>query len=140
MLIRIDNTTAVANVNKLGATVSIKLCQGTMALVHELGFYTLVAEHLPEVFNTNVDQESQVMMDRSDWMLNSRIFNKIQKKCMGSTGSGDVCIQTDNSAEKFFNWRLDPEAGPLREQQGPGKKLSVKCAKNNYSCSVFNYC
>ena len=88
MLLTIDNTTAVAYVNKLGGTVSIKLSQGTMALVHEPGFYTLVAEHLLEVFNTNVDQESQVMMDQSDWMLNPRIFNKIQQKCMGSTGSG----------------------------------------------------
>ena len=56
MLLTIDNTTAVAYVNKLGGTVSIKLSQGTMALVHEPGFYTLVAEHLPEVLNTNMDQ------------------------------------------------------------------------------------
>ena len=56
VLLRIDNTTAVAYVNKLGGTVSIKLSQGTMALVHEPGFYTLVAEHLPEVLNTNMDQ------------------------------------------------------------------------------------
>ena len=53
-----------------------------MALVHEPGFYTLVAEHLLEVLNTNVDQESQVMMDQSDWMLNP------QQKFMGPTGSG----------------------------------------------------
>ena len=69
MLLRIDNTTAVAYVNKLGGTVSIKLSQGTMALVHEPGFYTqLVAEHLPEVLNTNMDQrfpsnDGQVRLD-----------------------------------------------------------------------------
>ena len=122
VLLRIDNTTAVTNVNKLGGTVSIKLSQGTMALVHEPAFYTLVAEHLPEVLNTNVDQESQVVMERSDWMLNPRIFNKIQQKCMGTTGSGHVCIQTDNSAEKVLQLETRPRSRAAERAEGTWEK------------------
>ena len=131
MLLTIDNTTAVAYVNKLGGTVSIKLSQGTMALVHEPGFYTLVAEHLLEVFNTNVDQESQVMMDQSDWMLNPRIFNKIQQKCMGSIGSGHVCIQTDNSAEEVLQLETRPRSRAAKRTMGTREKAftRAKCAK-----------
>ena len=131
MLLTIDNTTAVAYVNKLGETVSIKLSQGTMALVHEPEFYTLVAEHLPEVLNTNMDQESRVMMDQSDWMLNPKIFNKIQQKCMGSTGSGHVCIQTDNSAEKILQLETRPRSRAAERAEGAREKAFTreKCVK-----------
>ena len=49
------------------------------------------------------------MKDRSDWMLNPRIFSKIQKK----TGPLEVdlfasCLTTQ--LERFFSWRPDPEA------------------------------
>ena len=87
-----------------------------MALVHELGFYTLVAEHLLEVFNTNMDQESQVMMDRSDWMLNP------QQKCMGSTCSGHVCIQTDNSAEEVLQLETRPRSRAAERAEGAWEK------------------
>ena len=54
VLLRMDNTTAVAYVNKLGETVSVKLIINT--IVRELWLcnwcmnqdITLVAEHLPE--------------------------------------------------------------------------------------------
>ena len=40
--------------------------QSILALVQE----QLVAEHLPGVLNTIADEESHVMKDQSDWMLN----------------------------------------------------------------------
>ena len=71
------------------------------------------------------------------------LFNMIQKKCMVSTGSGMFASRLTTQLKRFFNWRLDPEAGLSREQKGPGKKLShgqsvQKFSK--YSCSVVNYC
>ena len=41
---------------------------------------TLVAEHLPGALNTIADKESQVMRGRSDWILNPKVFHKIQQK------------------------------------------------------------
>ena len=70
MLLRIDNTTAVAYVNKLVGTVSPKL----NTIVRELWLWCMSPEHLPGVLNTIADQEPRVMRDRSDWMLNPRIF------------------------------------------------------------------
>ena len=60
VLLRLDNTTAVAYVNKLGGTVSPQLNH----IVRELWLWcmsrdiTLIAEHLPGVFNTVADEES----------------------------------------------------------------------------------
>ena len=109
-----------------------------MALVHEPGFYTLVAEHLPEVLNTNVNQESQVMMDRSDWMLNPRIFNKIQQKCMGTTGSGHVCIQTDNPAEKVLQLETRPRSRAAERAERTWEKAFTH-AKSAKLFQLTNY-
>ena len=82
VLLRTDNTTAVAYVNKLGGTVSPKL----NTIVRELWLWcmnwdiTLVVEHLPGVLNTIADEESRVMRDQSDWMLNPMVFHKIQQE------------------------------------------------------------
>ena len=110
-----------------------------MALVHEPGFYTLVAEHLPEVLNTNVDQESGVMMDRSDWMLNPKIFNKIQQKCMGSTDSEHVCIQTDNSAEKVLQLETRPRTRATERTEGTWEKgfTHMQSAQKNFQLTNY---
>ena len=67
VLLRMDNTTAVMYVNKLGGTVSPNL----NTIVREIWLWcmnrdiTLVAEHLPGVLDTIADQESWVMRDWS---------------------------------------------------------------------------
>ena len=60
VLLRLDNTTAVAYVNKLGGTVSHQLNH----IVRELWLWymnrdiSLVAEHLPDVLNSIADEKS----------------------------------------------------------------------------------
>ena len=114
VLLRMDNTTAVTYVNKLGGTVSPKL----NTIVRELWLWcmnrdiTLIAEHLPGVLNTIVDQESRVMRDRSDRMLNPRIFNKIQQK-WGPLKVDMFASRLTTQLKRFFSWRLDPEAEAL---------------------------
>ena len=75
MLLKRDNTTVVAYMNTLGRMVSPKLNM-------ELWLWcinqdvTLVTKHMPAWSpQYNADQEGM-----SDWMLNPRIFNKIQQK------------------------------------------------------------
>ena len=73
---------------------------------------TLVAKHLPGVLNTIADQESWVMRDRSDWMLNPRIFKKIQQK-WGPLEVDMFASRLTTQLKRFFSWRPDPEAEAL---------------------------
>ena len=84
--------------------------QGTMALVHEQRHYS--GCWLPGVLNTIADQESRVMWDRSDWMLNPRIFKKIQRK-WGPLEVDMFASRLTTQLKRFFSWRPDPEAEAL---------------------------
>ena len=98
--------------------------QGTMALVHEQRYYS-VAEHLPGVLNTIADQESRVMRDRSDWMLNPRIFNKIQQK-WGPLEVDMFASRLTTQLRRFFSWRPDPEAEALNAFNQNWSNLQVR--------------
>ena len=111
VLLRLDNTTAVAYVNKLGGTVSPRL----NSIVRELWLWcmnrdiTLVAEHLPGLENTIADKESRVMRDRSDWMLNPQIFLQIDMK-WGPLEVDMFASRLTTQTKRFFSWRPDPDA------------------------------
>lgn len=78
ILLQLDNCTVVAYIN-LGGTVSPRL----HSLAKESWLWclerdiNLVAQHLPGVESTIAEEESRVMNDRSDWMLNPVIVQKI---------------------------------------------------------------
>ena len=114
VLLRLDNTSAVSYVNKLGGTVSPRLNK----IVRNLWLWcmnrdiTLTAEHLPGVLNTIADEESRVMKDRSDWMLNPQIFCKIQAR-RGPLEVDMFASRLTTQLERFFSWRPDPEADTL---------------------------
>ncbi len=84
ILLRIDNMTTKAYVRQQsGGTVSPKMNR----IVKELWLWCLQkreihlqAEHLAGVLNTIADEESGVMKDRSDWMLDQRVFQSIQTR------------------------------------------------------------
>lgn len=79
VLIMIDNTTAVSYINHLGGPVSPLATE----LTKQLWMWclernvTLKAQYLPGKENMRADRESRVMRDRSDWILNPKIFNRI---------------------------------------------------------------
>ena len=79
VLLRLDNTTAVAYINNLGGTVSKELVD----LAKSLWMWCLernihiIAQHLPGVPNVIADAESRTIIDRSDWQLNPVIFSTI---------------------------------------------------------------
>ena len=78
--------------------------QGTMALVHETEYYSgsRAFAGSPQ-YNCGPR-----IRDRSVWMLNPRIFNKIQQK-WGPSGYM-FCIQTENSAEKILQLETRPRS------------------------------
>ena len=114
VLLRLDNTSAVSYMNKLGGTVSARLT----AIVKELWLWcmtrdiTLIAEHLPGVRNTVADEESRVMKDRTDWMLNPGIIAQIQDR-WGPLEVDLFASRLTTQLERFFSWRPDPEAEAL---------------------------
>ena len=81
MLIKIDNVTAVAHINRMGGTKSQLLnhlakqiwdwCQRNQII--------LVAEYIPGTLNVRADWESRNQQDSGDWMLDKTIFNQIMK-------------------------------------------------------------
>ena len=99
---------------QIGGTVSPKL----NTIVRELWLWcmnrdiTLVAEYLPGILNTIADEESRVMRDRSDWMLNPMVFHKIQQK-WGPLEVDMFASRLTTQLKRFFSWRPDPEAEAL---------------------------
>ena len=91
VLLKIDNTAAVAYINNQGGTVSKEL----VSLTRKLWMWCLErnihiqAQHLPGVMNLTADAELRVLRDRSDW--------KLDQQCLRTTGSGSLCIPTEQS-------------------------------------------
>ena len=106
-----DNITAVSYVNHKGGTTSLKLCKLaiTMWTWCTSQNITLTVEHLPGHLNVTADQESWLVRNCCDWMLNPHVFQKIQE----STGPLEVDLfasRLTRQLPRFYSWRADPEA------------------------------
>ena len=109
ILLRIDNTSAVAYINNLGGTVS----QDLVNLAKNLWMWCLernihiIAQHLPGVQNTIADAESQTMVDRSDWKLNEDIFKRIDQ-LFGPIELDLFASRLTRQCQTYFSWWPDP--------------------------------
>lgn len=111
VLLCLDNTTAVSYINNLGGTVSKELLRLARALwmwclkrnIH------LTAQHLPGRENIVADQESRLMIDKSDWKLSERIFQKINYQ-FGPLEVDLFASRLSAQLPTFFSWRPDPLA------------------------------
>ena len=80
--LRIDNTTAVAYINKRGATRSPALTAQALelwAVVLTTGV-SLTALHIPGVQNVLADTASRQIETRTEWALDRKIFQSICKR------------------------------------------------------------
>ena len=74
-----DNTTAVAYVNKKGGTHSKSLCNQALelwAFLIQRGIQ-LTATHIPGVLNVGADKASREFNPRTEWTLDKQIFHQI---------------------------------------------------------------
>ena len=78
------------------------------ALALVLGDITLTAQHLPGVLNTIADEESRVMKDIADWMLNPAVIREIQKQ-FGPLEVDLFASRLSAQLPTYFSWRPDPE-------------------------------
>ena len=94
-----------------GGTYSLDLCQLALSMwawCWQQDIY-LMAEHLPGKENLVADEESRMMKDRCDWMLNPAIFNQIQLQ-MGPCEIDLFASCLTRQLPTFYSWRPDPEA------------------------------
>ena len=108
--LRMDNTTAIAYLNKLGGTRSLVLSN----LVAELWSWALnrgmilSAEHLPGKWNTQADQESRHYQDSSDWHLDPSLFLALMK-IRGPCQIDLFANRLNAQLPAFFSWKPDPQ-------------------------------
>ena len=117
LLLRLDNTSAVCYINKLGGTVSARL----NAIVRDLWLWcmnrgiTLDAKHLPGVLNTVADEESS---DEGSLGLDAPPSGiPPDPAALGPIGGGPVCVQADRGSS----------AGDQTQRQ----RLSVRTGHNS---------
>ncbi|XP_065177241.1 uncharacterized protein LOC135807129 [Sycon ciliatum] len=109
--LKMDNTTALTYINKLGGTVSPELNR----LTKELWVWcfqrniTLKASHLAGSLNVIADEESRVMKDRSDWMLCPKIFQRINSR-FGPLDVDLFASRLSHQLPQYVSWRPDPVA------------------------------
>ena len=110
-LLKLDNTTAVAYINHQGGTVSKTL----VMLTRNLWMWCLernisiVAEHVPGALNQIADEESRIIRDRSDWMLDPKVFHRIDQ-LYGPIQIDLFASRLTTQCPRFFSWRPDPFA------------------------------
>ena len=132
ILLRMDNTSAITYVNKLGGTVS----QSLTAITKNLWLWclqrdiSLIAEHLPGVQNTIADKESRMMKDRTDWKLNPEVFRQINRR-LGPLTVDLFASRLTTQLPHFFSWRPDPEAEALNAFSQQWDKLGGKGYANS---------
>ena len=111
ILLRLDNVTAIAYLNKMGGTHSRLLsklaleiwnwCIDRKIIIH--------AEHLLGRFNVRADWESRHTTDSTDWMLHREIFHQLQTK-MGPFTIDLFASRTNSQLPVYCSWKPDPEA------------------------------
>jgi len=109
--LRIDNTTAVAHIIKMGGTHSWHLCQLTIKVWNWCldRSITISAEHLPGSLNQLADTESRAQADSSKWALDLTIFQQLIAK----RGPCTVDLFASRLSAKlptYYSWRSDPGA------------------------------
>ena len=111
VLLRLDNTTAVAYINNLGGTVSkvlVDLAKSLWMWCLERNIH-IMAQHLPGVQNVIADAESRIMIDRSLWQLNPGLFSSIAR-LFGPIEMDLFASRLTTQCPAYFSWRPDPYA------------------------------
>jgi len=109
--LRMDNTSALTYVRKMGGTRSPRLmkvaCQLWDWCLHR--GIILSASHLPGVINLEADQESREVKTSAEWMPNKEVF----QRTLGTLGPCKVDLfatRLNHQLPNYVSWRPDPGA------------------------------
>ena len=111
VMVRIDNTTAVAYLNHMGG------CKSTMCdkMSREIWQWCISrnmwvsAAHVPGRLNTIADERSRKFNDRTEWKLNRQAFDRIVSH-FGVPEIDLFASRLNAQVEKYVTWHPDPGA------------------------------
>ena len=109
--LRMDNTTAIAYVNRMGGTHSHQLS----AIASSLWQWCLQrrillsAEHLPGAQNVSADAESRTLPSSAEWKLQKEVFQWILD-LMGPCQVDLFATRLNHQLPHYVSWKPDPHA------------------------------
>ena len=111
MLLKLDNTTAVAYINKKGGTISAscnKLAKDIWNWAKGQDIW-ITASHVPGVKNTTADLRSRLFYDNKEWSLNERVA----KPLFDQFGKPEIDLfasRLNSKCSKYASYKPDPDA------------------------------
>ena len=107
--LRMDNTTAVAYVNRLGGTHSLVLSNLALALWEwaQKNSIMLSAEHYAGHLNTVANWESRHFRDASNWRLDQNVFSSLMQ-IRGPCAIDLFADRLNSQLPQFYSWKPDP--------------------------------
>ena len=108
--IRIDNTTALSYIIKMGGTKNALMLGIAKRIWHYLILHKIMitAEWIPSHLNTIADWESRNVKDSAEWKLCPKVFQSI---CL-QRGRPDLDLfasRISKQLSRYFSWKADPE-------------------------------
>lgn len=114
ILLELDNTAAVAAINRRGSSCSPQLTR----IAHELWSWcwargiSVRAQHIPGHMNTEADQASRRVMDASSWKLCPFTFSRVN--CLWGPVHTDLFADFSNhQVRHYYSWKPDPQAAAV---------------------------
>ena len=110
ILLKIDNTSAVASINKMGSIRSIEMD----SIVHEIWAWAksrdnwLTATHIPGKLNVDADRESRETETRTEWMLNREILRKTVDTLNFEPKIDLFATRLNNQFDQYVSFKPDP--------------------------------
>ncbi len=111
ILLRLDNTTAVAYIQNMGGIKSIecnKLAKSLWNWCIARNIW-VTAAHLPGILNTTADRSSRKFQEETEWMLNRKLFRKITKH-LGTPNIDLFASRLNTQLQRYISWKPDPGA------------------------------
>lgn len=111
ILLRLDNKTAVAYINKMGGVRHAKLSKIARNIWEwcEIRNIWVYASYIPSSLNSIADAESRRNPNDTEYMLSSAAYSLITRKL--NTPEIDLFASSLNKkCERFISWKPDPQA------------------------------
>ena len=111
ILIKIDNTSAVAGINKMGSVRSIHMDDVIRAIwdwAIDKGIW-LTATHIPGVLNVDADRESRQLAERTEWMLKKSEFDRLIHELQWQPNIDLFATRINTQLDSFCSFRPDPK-------------------------------
>ena len=107
---RIDNTSALSYLIKMGGTGSLEMIGITKRIWNYLLQYkiTLTAEWIPSHLNTLADWESRNVSTSLEWKLNPGMFQRVYQ-IFGRPDTDLFASRVSHQLKRYFSWTQDPE-------------------------------